>query len=415
MAYASVRTLIPLDNWARVIQLDPIHFNSILTDLRPETSACDSVYAQHDWQDTGRVSREAVAMALKQAEDTVTIYLGYFPVPTWVEEEEHELTRPFKPELSYAVNLDIRGKKQSIATRRGYFIEGGRKAKVLIEAGSVVTYSDSNGDGYNDLATVTVVTPITEPSEICVFYPGKSGADIWEIRPTTVTFAAGVATITFQKYQVPLEVLIEKLANSPGDPNFRAIDGDVDTNFIRTADVYRVYNDPSQQLNFLSEDSCVSCGGTGCIACNEYSESGCMYPRNSRLGVVAVSRSTWDAVTETFVSTSFTNCLLPDKVKIWYRSGYQNRDMDVPLINMDPTWERLIVYYSLTLIDTEICGCDNTKRIISSMRQDLARPTTQGAFAMTSRDLDCPLGTSRAGLMLWKKIISPGTRLVQAR
>ena len=410
MAYAKTRTLIPLDNFATILQIDPIHFNSIVTALRPNRSACDSMFTQHDWQFVGKVSRESIAQAIRQAEDTVASYLGYFPVPTWVEEEEHALTRPFKPELTYTFNVDVRGKRQSVVTNRGYFIEGGRKAKTLIQAGSAVVYSDPDGDGYNDTATVTVVTTITEPSEIAVYYPSKSGADIWEIRPITVSFGAGVATITFKKYQSPLEVLIEELADSPGD-GYRAIDGDVDANFLTTVDVYRVYNDPSQQLVFLTEDYCISCGGTGCTACNGYSETGCMYVRDIRNGIVAVSRSNWDAATESFTQAEFTYCHMPDKVHIWYRAGLQDKTLDVPLIQMDPSWERLIVYYAITLLDTEIEGCENLKRTVSYMRQDLARPMTNGAFAMTARDLDCPLGTSRAGLQLWKKITSPGTRL----
>lgn len=415
MAYASVRTLIPLDNFAKILQIDPLHFNSVLTDLRGEANACDDVYAQHDWQMTGRVSRESIAMAIKQAEDTVVSYLGYLPVPDWVEEEEHPITRPFKPELSYTINVDVRGKKQSIETNYGHFIEGGRKAKTLIEAGAAIAYSDPDGDGYNDTATITVATTITDASEIRAFYPGKSGADIWEIRPITVTFGAGVATITFQKYQVPLELLIEKLADSVGDPTYRAIDGDVDANFLQTADVYRVYNDPSAQLYFLTEDSCASCGGSGCAVCSEYSETGCMYPRDMRLGIVAVGRSDWDADTESFSEADFTKCTMPDKVKVWYRAGFQNKALDVPLLQMDPTWERQIIYYALTLLDTEISGCDNTKRIFTHQRTDLAKPLTQGAFAISSKDLDCPLGTTRAAIQLWRKISSPGTRLVKNR
>lgn len=414
MAYASVRTLIPLDNFAKVLQIDPLHFNSILTALRPEDIAADAVYSQHDWQMTGRVSRESIAMALKQAEDTVVSYLGYFPVPDWVEEEEHQLTQPFKPELVYTYNVDVKGRKQSITTNLGYFIEGGRKVKTLIDDVAPIVYSDPDGDGYDDLATVTVATTITDPSEIRVYYPGKTGADIWEIRPITVSFGAGIATITFKKYQVPLELLIEELADSPGD-DYRAIDGDVNANFLTAVDVYRVYNDPSQQLTFLSEDSCVSCGGVGCVACSEFSESGCMVSRDSRLGIVGVSRADWDSTAESFTRASFTKCVLPDKVKVWYRAGWQDRNLAVPLLQMDPSWEQAIVYYSLTLLDTEITGNDNTKRIFSFQRQDLARPTTNGAFAMTARDLDCPLGTARAALRLWKKITAPGTRLVKNR
>lgn len=414
MAYASIRTLIPLDNVAKVLQIDPLHFNSIVSALRPEENACDDMWAQHDWQYVGKVSRESLAEALKEAEDTVISYLGFLPVPDWIQEEEHELTRPFKPELTYTYNLDVRGKNQSITTNRGYFIEGGRRIKTLIEAGSTITYSDEDGDGYNETATVTVATTVTEPSEIRIYYPNKTGADIWEIRPITVAIAAGTATITFRKYQVPLEVLLEELADSPGD-TFRAINGDTDTNFLQTVDIYYVYNDPSQQLTFLTENYCTSCGGTGCTACEGYSETGCMYVRDKRNGIVAINRATWDEDSESFNIAEFTYCKLPDKVNIWYRAGWQNKDLDEPLIQMDPTWERLIINYALTLIDTEISGCGNTQRIVSYQRTDLSRPTEKGAFAISARKLDCPLGTSRAAIKLWDRIQSPGMRLVSAR
>ena len=414
MAYASVRTLIPLDNVAKILQIDPLHFNSIHSDLRPERNACDDMYAQYDWQLTGRVSRESIAMALKQAEDVVVHRLGYYPVPTWIQAEEVDMTRPFKPELSYASNLNIQCKRQSVTAKYGYFIEGGRQTKELVEADSAVTYSDPDGDGYNETATVTAVVTTTEPSEVRIYYPGKSGKDTWEIRPINVSISAGTATITFRKYQAPLEDLIEKLAESPGE-NYRTIDGDNDANFLTTVDVYYVYNDPSQQLNFLTEEFCLSCGGTGCTACEGYSEAGCMYPRDRRNSILAVTRANWNEDDETFSRTSFTYCRVPDKVQIWYRAGWRNLDLDEPLIQMDPTWERLIVFYSLTLLDTELCGCDNTARIVSYQRQDLARPTSQGAFAISARDLACPLGTTVAGLNLWHYIESPGTRLVRAR
>ena len=414
MAYAKVRTLIPLDNVPKILQIDPLHFNSIYTELRPIDNACDDIYTQHDWQFVGKVSRESIASALKQAEDLVIDYLGYYPVPHWVQEEEHELARPFKPELYYVYNMDVRGKRQTITTNYGYFIEGGRKSKSLIEAGSAVTYSDEDGDGFNETGTVTVATTVSEPSEISVYYPGYTGADIWEIRPTTVTIGAGIATITFKKYQVALEELLERLAEGPGD-SYRAIDGDDDTNFIATVDVYHVYNDPSEQLSFVTENYCSSCSGTGCTACEGYEETGCMYARDKRNGIVAINRADWDEDEEKFVYATFDYCHLPDKVNIWYRSGKQNKDLDEPLIQMDPTWERMIVLYALTLIDTELCGCDNTKRIVSHWREDLSRPKTEGAFAISSANLSCPLGTSRAAIDLWKMITSPGHRLARSR
>lgn len=415
MAIAETVTLIPLDRIAYHLQIDPVHFNSVEPAIRPARNACDDIWFQYDWQDTGRLSRESLATSLKQAEETVARYLGYYPAPKWVEAEEHILTKPPRPELFHQTSLNVRGQLKSFNTNFGHVVYGGQKAKTLIQAGAAVVYTDSDSDGWFETATVTVATTVTDIEEIYIYYPGKSGADRYEIRPVLVSLAGGIATITFGREQAVIEAELEKLNESLNDLSIRTIPGNDNSKFLTTVDVYRVYNDPSAQLIFYTEEGCVYCSGGTCGTCGADTETGCTWVRDSKLGIVAYTRADWDDATDAFVSAEFANGREPDKVRYWYRAGWRDWSSDTPYRTMDPVWERLIVFYMLSLLDTEICGCENTKRILSHQRQDLARPTERGSFAISPKDLDNPLGTTRAAVRLWKYIMSPGTRLVRAR
>lgn len=415
MAYSSVHTLIPLDNVARLLQIDPLHFNGITSSLRPARNACDDIWSQHDWQATGRASRETLAMALKQAEDEIVELLGYSPMPTWFIEEEHQTTRPSSPELFSIDSINIRGQAKSVRAKYGYVIEGGQRATSVIQLGAAVVYSDVDGDGYKELATVTVPTTITDIEEICVFYPGKSGTEEWEIRPVTISVGAGVATITFSKHQVLLENLIESLGDPQLGNDLKAVDGDNDANFLASVDVYRVYNNPAQQLIFYSENGCLSCNGSGCAVCGATAETGCLYTRDERMGILAYRRADWDSVNSRFTSGTFAAGIEPDKVKIWYRAGWRNMKLAMPKRMMDLSWERLITFYALTLLDTDIGWCDNTKRIYSYQIEDMHVVKQGKSFTLSDRALNNPLGTTRAAVNLWLKIVGPNGRLVHAR
>ena len=92
MAWATTKTIIPLDRVAVHLGIDPYHFNCIETSTRRPTKACDDGWFQYDYQATGRLSRESLALALKQAERLTQDHLGYAPIPVWVMDEPIALT-----------------------------------------------------------------------------------------------------------------------------------------------------------------------------------------------------------------------------------------------------------------------------------------------------------------------------------
>lgn len=406
MARSDIVTLIPLDRAAKILGIDPFHFNMITTLRRPQTNACDDIWFQYADQRIGQASRYDLSVALFQAEQQTTQYLGYSPLPTWFSDEERSIAVPYAVELTNYRGINSRGKPKSIRSKFGYVIEAGARAKTLIEERSSVSYCDLNGDGYEETATVTVSTTVTDPQEISIYFTGKDGEDVWEIRPIDVSISSGIATITFQKYLVPLPELWEN-EPSEDDPQWRTIDGDNEENFVETVDVYRVYTDTSNQATLYYENNCGSCGGSGCPSCEFDTESACLRVRDSRLGVFSYSAATWDEDTESFVFSDgcYAN---PSKIKINYRAGFVNGGTAArtkyPYKQMDTMWERSIVYYAFTLLDRADNVCDNTQNIWKNMSEDLALAEGGRSFSMSFKHMQNPMGTTRAAINLWRMI-----------
>lgn len=405
MALAPTTTLIPLDRFATILQIDPLHFNGVVSENRPTRNACDDLWFQHDYQWAGRVSRESLAEALYQAEQTVAGYLGFMPLPAWIAAEECRIDQPLLPESYSLLSVNLRGFKKSIRAKWGMVQSTGRRGSTLISAGAAVVYSSVDGDTYKEHAQVVVATTVTDPDEISIFYPGKSASPAWEIRPTTVVISGGNATITFRREQAAIESELEKQNDMAEGASGITINGDDDTKFLTTVDVYRIYNDPSQQATFLTEDTCGSCDGDGCAVCGLTADTGCLSIRDQRLSILAYNSAVWNAVTQTFDSAPFNAGREPDRIKIWYRAGLRDENQTLPNRQMHPMWERMICFYAVTLLDTEVSGCENTKRIFFHQREDLALSTKSGtSFSLSPANLDCPLGTSRAAIALWRAI-----------
>lgn len=404
MARANTPTWLSLDRYAEIMGISPMHFSQVYSALVP-VGQCDEIWYQHAWQDTNKVAREDLAIAIQDAERMIANYVGYNLLPDWTVDEQHENSRPAMPEVYSASSVTPRGQAKSVITRKAHFYSGGVKARSVIQAAAAIVRSDADGDGYSELCTVTVNTTVTA-CEIRAFTAGKLGADGWEIRPITVTKAANVATITFKIWQVVADEQLERL-------NSAAIDGDVAASFDTTVDVYRVYNDPQTQVEFLWLDpSCSSCGGTGCTACQLATQSGCLTARNNRLGIAAYSPATWDAAAGSFDADSFTAGRDPDRLRLWYYSGWQAPELACPLTTLDPYWERAIAYLATANLTRPLCGCENVAKFADQLREDLAGTSGQGrTFQVGARVLDNDFGTTRGAVYAWGRANADGRKV----
>lgn len=403
MARATTPTWLPLDRWAEIIGLDPLHFNGVITALRPDR-ACNSgedIWMQWAYQDASKISREDLAEAIRDAEQQIANYIGYSLLPDWVIDERRETVRPALREL-YSGGLNVRWMGKSVNANRGYVIAGGQKARTVISAGAAIVRSDADGDGYNELCTVTVASSV-DVEEVRVYFPGESGADEWEIRPVKVAASGGNLTITFKIWQVPLPDLWDAL-------NATGIDGDVGASFVTTVDVYRVYNDPQSQLQLLWEG-----GGCGsCSACTFGAQAGCLHVRNPRLGTVVYEPAEWDAAAGSFNAAEFAVCREPERLRLWYYGGWRWETSDPrkrATVDMDPFWEKAVAYYAAALLMREVCSCNNTEKFLDWWREDLARVGAEVSYQNDEAVLSNPFGTRRGGVYAWERCNQEGRKV----
>lgn len=404
MARATTLTKLPLDRWAELVGMNPIHFNRITISLSPDR-ACNSgedFWLQYAYMDAAKVSIEDLASAISEAEGMIESVIGYKLLPEWIIDERRNTERPAIREL-FSYGLDARWLAKSVRARWGYVLSGGQRAKSVIEAGAAIVRSDVDGDGYSETATVTVTTTI-EPEEVRVYFPGESGADEWEVRPVRVVDNGATVTITFKIWQTPDPDLWERLSTDP-----TAIDGDAAGNFVTTVDVYRVYNDPQSPVQFLWEPDALggcNCGSETCTACTLASQYGCLHVRDTRLGQLGYSPAAWNATDGAFSAGDWSVCREPERMRLWYYSGWRWETADArkrATVDLDPYWEKAIAYLAITLLNREVCACNNTEHFIDYWRTDLARNANSVSYQNSRQHLDNPFGTMRGAVYAWQR------------
>lgn len=404
-------TKLSLSRFAAIMGISPIHFWGVQftdADGNPTTQrvGCDNSYPQYEWQDAGAASREEIARCIARAEADIEEYLGYRLLPDWEFEEWRPFPRPHRPELINIGFRDIRGFPLSVKSRWGNVITGGVRAKTLMAAASAIVWSDVDGDGYKETGTVTVATALTDASEIQVFYPGHTGEDRWRIRPITVTFGGGNATIRFRREMCVLESILESI-----DVNPIVANGGVDADFLGTVDVYRVYNDPSTQVTFMWEPQVTcGCGNTSCLNCRYTVQPGCFHLREDpRLGLIVPWPGTWNAATATFSTDSWADSRTPDMVRLFYYAGLRDQRQTYPTVDLDPDWARTVAFYAAALLDRPPCGCNS--EMFDRWRADLAFSSGAeelASYQLSPRDLDNPFGTRRGAVYAWRRVNRPG-------
>jgi hypothetical protein len=405
--------------------INPAHFNGAAASaVMPYTDCCTDIWFQENWQFHSRVGREELARAIAASERDIAEVLGYWPAPTWIAEEVHQVPRPHRPDFVQYGNMDVRGYPQGIRTSFGRVIAGGQRDVDLVgtvtTAGLNLVYSDADGDGVVDTVTVTIATSETDERLVNVYFAGHDGDQEWEIRPArTKAIAAGTFTATFWPWQFIDPDLWEALATAD-EPT--AIDYDEQTvpptydNLVASADVYVEWNDtteigatfywePSTVLDWASV-SC-SCGGTGtCPACALTTQNGCLHVRDAMDGMVAAAPATYNVADATWEAGCFSVCRNPDFIKLWYYSGdidqsYLNSKSYDPLSNW---WAQTIAWLATARLDRPFCNCDHVQDMVKHLQADMALVGGALGYNTTLEQLNCPWGTRRGAVLAWERV-----------
>ena len=386
MARSSVETMLPLDTFARVLGINPVHFNGGVSTARyPITGNCSDVWPQHSWQTAEEIiSREEIAMEISIAEQDMKEFLGYSPFPTWESEEFHMID----PQIGWTIA------PRAYKLNSGKLIASGRRAVALVEAGVTVTYSDEDGDGLDDTGTITSVTALTDVREIKIYFAGQGGDPEWEIRPVkTKSIAGGSVTLAVESWKLIDPDLWEA---APGASGVAAIDISVGANMVTTVDVYREYTDhtdasamfywsstlPSNASWPLPAFTCQACGGSGCQVCAMQTQEGCFGIVDQRVGMVTPYPATYDEATDTWTQTSFSIQAEPQQFKAWYYAGKLS-ERYLKGLTTDPVDLRMaqaVTWIAVSRLGKSICGCTNIRHNVQELQRDMTRSDSTGMF-----------------------------------
>ena len=401
MGRAEVRTWLPLDKWREYIGINPLHFNQLYSAVFPN-NGCGDVWFQYAWQHSNQIGRHELAMAIHSAEKAIADQIKYNLIPDWTVSEKIILPRPRRREVYFADVGNIRAQARSFELPRGYFIEPGVRVKQTLVSGAAIVRTDDDGDGWDETATVTIATDVTEGCEIRVYFPGHEAADDWEIRPASVEIAGGLATIIFKSWLVVDPDKQESMAAEP-------IDGDVGTNFVSTVDVFRVYTDPSTEGVMIWEGTPQGCCGS-CVACTVGTQDACIQIRDSEMGYVVPLPATF--ADGAWSASSLGECRAPDRMRVSYLSGWEAQDVACPMKEMDRYWLEAVARYAAALLDRPVCSCNNTEKYIDELRRDIAA-VRQGIVFQTSNESQVanPFGTWVGALFAWARVNAKGRSL----
>lgn len=235
-------TFALLNRWQSTLDINAYHFNQAAGDGAPYVGDnCREVWIQPE--------REHVARALYNAVTKMRDAMGFYPRPVYLSERI-----PFGRGVPWQL--------QMLQTRWGNrkLIEFGQRAVSVISAGASVVYSDSDGDGVPDLATITVSSGVST-DEVALFFQTADGApsaahELWEITPIAVTQSGGTTTITAPRAYFVKPSTIWNIPRDPSDPNTlekNAADTMQPSHFVTAVDVYRVYTDTTTPLQVYGD------------------------------------------------------------------------------------------------------------------------------------------------------------------
>lgn len=290
-------------------------------------------------------NRDLMQQYLLEAQEEIEQVVGYPLTPRWFANEQQYYSYPVK-------------------TRWGKVIEAGVKATTDISLGVVVDHTA-------DPAVIgPVVTTVTDEDEIFVYHPGT---DI-EIVPSAVTISGGNVTIQIPRCRMVKTALVDNDGNG--------LDYDDTSNFEATVDIKRVYNDASTNATLVWPHRCgASCAANGC---SEYTQTACMYIRNSETGAIDVQPATYSDGTWTGTTVSCCNGN-PQIVRLNYRAG---------LTPLTQQAENAIIRLAHAKLPYNLCGCDMWDRM---WERDRAVPDV-----LTRERLNNPFGLSNGAWVAWQ-------------
>jgi len=334
MAISKISTLLPLDEYSRIMQIPDWHFNQVLHPTYQYHDSCDRLFLQSSAMGSPPrgLGRDNIAGAIRTAEQVIRRRWGFSIGPHW---EYAHLEWP-------VVGRGLQADYPLFRAPEGYLIEGGVEAWEQINVYPItISYSNEDNDGVLDTATISFSTTVTDPCEIVIVPVNKDPADReWRIRPLDIEISGGTCTAIGPRWLFV-------------DPDRWLTDDELhledDSDFLSEVDVWRHYNDDSTQAKIYWEQS---------LNCADTCQTACITVRSPRIGSFILTPAMYSA--GSWTATTPTYCLVPKYIEVWYRAGY--REFENGCEGMSEAMKEALVSLTNCFLPEPPCGCMNALR-----------------------------------------------------
>lgn len=268
---------LSLDRYQEIMRLPAAAFNGLYKDEDAACYDCAAIWKRSD--------RDALALAIAQAEEMRERELGYFLYPKYTDDEYHD----YNP-------------RGIIILDRKHLIAVGSKVCTVLQ--SDFPFALSSGGVVIDPVVLTFESSVSL-DEIHVYYVGT---DI-EIFPSR-KYVDGVNVVL----EIPRSRLVDPGVDTNCDPAPRY---DNDDNFVSSVDIKRCYTDPSDGAFVVWDTACCSPCDSAISSSSQLLHSTII---SNRLSAINVRPASYSNGIWTFNCNISNNCI-PDRYKVSYLSG----------------------------------------------------------------------------------------------
>lgn len=412
-----VSPALSLEEWRRQMGLHPFYFWGMANDgVLRVTQQSDPVLRQYAYQDTDDVGRADIVEAIRSAEQKLRDWLGYRPGPQYTEATV-PWPRDGDTRLVRTGPWDASGGWLSVTLPEGLVQAVGVESLTLIDT-PAVAYTDPDGDGVRELATVTCATAVTDAAQLAVYFAaadrlnGDPVGDAYRIRPANVQIASGTATIRMPSWLLVKPINYEGFDVEDLDPAAGGVLATEVAVYQRTTSAAGTTTSTSQGVivwqTTPSHGWWCCCGG---CASDPYSGNAFdpaatasavarVGIRDARLGIVTPAQATYDATSGTWAAFPWSVCAVPDRVTIRYLAGVPSPDGQ----QLARDWQVAVARLATAELTRPICAKYAANRAISHWQFDRARASgaDDESYQISPADLENPFGTRTGHIAAWK-------------
>lgn len=414
--------MLPLDTWRAFLGLMPWHFwqfaDSGAGAIVPVTAKCDSLTYEYDWQRSDAAGRASVREAINEAENKLLDYLGYRPMPTYVDFALVDWPRYYEATLTRGFDFDATYRRIAVQAPEGFVQAMGIEQLTLVGTatvgGGTLVYSAQFNPGLEDTFTITLPTTVTDPDEIALYFSvgdrfdDTAVGERWRIEPIDVSISGGNVVVTGRKWLCGKPINYQNPVATFYDPK-------VAGNFVTSLDVYqRTTNGngtsvtTAQATLVYETNDCGACWGRcRCSSGTVSSDPGTVGEviaragiRDKELGLVTPGAAVYDGANWTSQWCCTTSYCDPDRVKLRYLAGY-------PLVNgkMAPKFQQVVARLASAELKRRVTACRDANEKLWNLQQDLTLESTETErYSVAPEDLSCPFGTRRGHIQAWRAI-----------